>query len=388
MSGAPVGRVGGAGLIAGVLLLAACAAPGDDAEGAPPEALVAGMPSALDDLRHPSFPEPLIDVDDILSGGPPPDGIPAIDDPMFDRASEVDWLEPTEAVLSLTVGGETRGYPIQIMTWHEIVNDVVGGVPVAVTYCPLCNSGVAFEREVDGRELTFGTSGLLYADNLVMYDRQTESLWPQLTGIASVGALTGTELTAIPMGAVGWADFLEAEPDALVLNRDTGHSRSYGTNPYIGYDDPSTLPIFPLPEPTDARLTAKTRVVGIDVDGEVVAITRDRLARDGVTALVVGGDDLVVFHAAGQASSLDAPGVADGADIGSVAVFRAELDGEVLGFAPDGDAFVDDATGSRWDVLGNAVSGPLAGERLEPVTHLDTFWFAWVAFQPGTDLLR
>ena len=190
--------------------------------------------SALEDPRHPSFAEPLLDPDLVVSGGPPPDGIPAIDEPTFQRADQVGWLEDEEPVLSLTVGEETRAYPLQVMTWHEIVNDTVDDVPVAVTYCPLCNSGVAFEREVDGRVLSFGTSGMLYADNLVMYDRQTESLWPQLTGQAAIGALTGQQLVAIPMGVVAWTDFRDANPTALVLTRDTGFDRPYGSNPYVG----------------------------------------------------------------------------------------------------------------------------------------------------------
>lgn len=255
-------------VVACVLLLSACTTPAapSDAPSTPGRAAGAaeGVPSALDNMQDPSFPGPLIDLGEVLSGGPPPDGIPAIDDPSFQPADEVDWLAANEPILSLTVGGETRGYPIQVMTWHEIVNDTVGGIPVAVTYCPLCNSGVAFEREAAGRVLSFGTSGMLHADNLVMYDRQTESLWPQLTGSASNGFLTGTQLTAIPMGAVGWEDFRTAHPDALVLTRDTGFARPYGDNPYDGYDQPGTSPIFPLPEPTDDRLTAKTRVVGID----------------------------------------------------------------------------------------------------------------------------
>ncbi|GAA4374623.1 DUF3179 domain-containing protein [Agromyces bauzanensis] len=332
--------------------------------------------------------DPLIDPGEVLSGGPPPDGIPAIDDPRFQPADEVDWLTANEPILSLTVGGETRGYPIQVMTWHEIVNDTVGGVPVAVTYCLLCNSGVAFGREAAGRVLSFGTSGMLYADNLVMYDRQTESLWPQLTGLASIGFLAGTQLTAIPIGAVGWEDFRAAHPEALVLTRDTGYSRPYGDNPYDGYDQPGTSPIFPLPEPTDDRLTAKTRVVGIDLGGERVALTRDRLAEDGVTHLTVGGRDLVAFQAPGQASALDMPRIADGAEIGSVAVYDAELDGEVLRFAKQGGTFVDAGTGSRRDILGNAIEGPGLGQSLTPVRFLDTFWFAWVAFHPDTELQR
>jgi len=195
--------------VAPVLLRGACTGvdPARDDPGASGSARE-GVPSALDDPADPVFPEPLIDLDHLVSGGPPPDGIPPIDDPQFEPRGV--WLGEHEPLLSLTVGGETRGYPLQVMTWHEIVHDTAGGIPVAVTYCPLCNSGVAFERHVGRRLLDFGTSGMLYADDLVTYDRQTESLWPQLTGQASVGVLTGTRLEAIPMGVVGWGQFRTA----------------------------------------------------------------------------------------------------------------------------------------------------------------------------------
>jgi hypothetical protein len=163
-----------AAALVGLLVLTACSA-GDEGDDAGEPAAAAGsagptedVPSALDDRFDPRLPEPLLDPEQIVSGGPPPDGIPPIDEPRFERADGVDWLGDREPVLSLTVAGESRAYPLRIMTWHEIVNDSVGGEPVAVTYCPLCNSGVAFERRAAGRVLTFGTSGLLYADNLVM----------------------------------------------------------------------------------------------------------------------------------------------------------------------------------------------------------------------------
>ncbi len=387
----------GAVLGGAVLVLAACSAgpttsttgQGENPSPAPGN-LTPGSredtQSALDDMRDPSFPPPLIDPDLVLSGGPPPDGIPPLDDPQFERADTVDWLGDREPVLSLTVGGETRGYPIQVMTWHEIVNDTVGGTPVAVTYCPLCNSGVAFEREAAGRLLSFGTSGRLYADNLVMYDRQTETLWPQLTGQASIGVLTGEQLTAIPMGAVDWATFRDADPDALVLSRDTGFDRPYGRNPYVGYDDPASPPLFDLPGQQDPRLTAKTRVVGVDLAGQTIAIPRARLAADRVVELSVSGEPLVLFHTPGQSSALGDEQIADGADIGTVAVFRATQDGVRLRFTATEDGFVDDRAGTRWDILGRATDGPSAGETLEPVRFLDTFWFAWVAFHPDTEL--
>ena len=381
--------------VGAVLLLGACtetAPPAPETGAEPSAATLAPDPredgaSALDDMRDPAFPAPLIDPDQVRSGGPPPDGIPAIDKPRFVRAGSVDWLGATEPVLSLTVDGETRAYPLQVMTWHEIVNDTVGGVPVAVTYCPLCNSGVAFRRRAAGRLLSFGTSGRLYAGNLVMYDRQTESLWPQLTGQASIGVLTGTQLEAIPMGAVGWATFKSANPDALVLSRDTGFERPYGRNPYVGYDAPGSPPPLDGPGPDDPRLSAKTRVVGLAAAGEQLAIARERLARDGITEVTVGGRRLVVFHTPGQSSALDEADVADGADIGNVAVYRPRVHGRSLRFLAEDGGFTDTRTGSRWDVLGRAVAGPLAGARLHPVAFLDTFWFAWVAFHPDTRLL-
>ena len=359
---------------------------GSSDAGNPAEPDAAEFESAIDDPDHPDFPDPLIETGDLVRLLRP-DNIPAIDEPQFQAADEVDWLAGAEPVLSLTLAGETRAYPLQVMTWHEIVNDTVGGVPVAVTYCPLCNSGVAFEREVEDRVLDFGTSGMLYADNLVMYDRQTESLWPQLTGEASVGALTGTKLAAIPMGVVGWDQFRAAHPDSLVLTRDTGHERPYGTNPYTGYDDPDSDLLVPPPTPTDPRLPAKERVVGIELDGDAVAIVRTRLAEDSVVDVRVAGRDLVAWHLPGQRSALDESEIAEGAEIGTVGVFSTTLAGQRLTFTATDAGFHDAQTGSTWNVLGHAVEGPAEGRRLDPVTHLDTFWFAWVAFQPETRLV-
>ncbi|MGH8775287.1 MAG: DUF3179 domain-containing protein [Jiangellaceae bacterium] len=387
-----------ASALALALVLAACDA-GEPPEGSAgqPAATVTlqqadaspreDVPSALDDMGDPSFPEPLVDPDEILSGGPPPDGIPAIDAPTFLRVDDVNWLDDTEAVLSLTIEGETHGYPIQVMTWHEIVNDTVGGVPVAATYCPLCNSGVAFDRRVEGRVLSFGTSGRLHASNLVMYDRQTETLWPQLTGQASVGVLTGATLASYPMPPVAWRDFQRAHPDAWVLSRDTGFSRDYGANPYAGYDDVDSSPLFPAPGGDDDRLAAKERVVALRGDGETVAVLRAAVERAGVLTETVDGQELVLWHQEGQASALDTGLVAGGRDIGSVAVFDPTVGGRVLSFTTDGAGFTDTQTGSRWNILGQATDGPLTGEQLTAYPFVDTFWFTWVAFQPATRLV-
>jgi hypothetical protein len=383
-----------------VVLIASCTSPAppqDDTAASPPAPVALpqvepdppeDVPSALQDMHHEDFPEPLVDPSEIISGGPPPDGIPPIDEPTFLKAGDVDFLDDAEAVLAFTIGGETRGYPVQIMTWHEIVNDTVGGVPVAVTYCPLCNSGLAFEREVDGRVLSFGTSGRLWANNLVMYDRQTESLWPQMSFTASVGVLTGTELTPHLATLLSWGDFRQAHPDAWVLSRDTGHDRDYGRNPYVAYDQPDRQPLFPQAT-DDARLPAQTRVIGIeddDGDGTPVAVVRDQLAAAAVMELAIGGTDLIAWHRPGQASALDDARVSGGRDIGTVGVFLPEVDGQHLTFTPTDDGFRDQQTGSTWNVLGHATDGPLAGEQLTPFRHVDTFWHAWVAFQPDTTI--
>ncbi|HEX6197271.1 MAG TPA: DUF3179 domain-containing (seleno)protein [Jiangellaceae bacterium] len=353
------------------------------AENSPKE----DVPSALDDMNNPEFPEPLLDTADIMSGGPPPDGIPAIDEPKFEKVEDVNWLEDTEAVLAVEINGDARAYPFRVMMWHEIVNDTVGDVPIAATYCPLCNSGVAFDRRVGDRVLDFGTSGRLHASNLVMYDRQTESLWPQLTGEAAVGVMTGTQLDFIPISPVGWADFREAHPDGWVLSRDTGHSRDYGANPYAGLDtDPNRDPAFGSTEDDD-RLPPMERVIGVHGQDESVTIVRSDLAEAGVLTETLDGEPLVAFHADGQASALEAGSVSGGSDIGTVAVFDPTVEGEELTFSKDGDMFTDEQTGSTWDIFGRAVDGPLEGERLDERPFIDTFWLTWLPADPDTRII-
>ena len=349
---------------------------------------VEDVPSALDDPTADGLPEPVIDVDRIRSGGPPPDGIPPIDDPVFMTPEDVDVLADDEPVVAVTVNGDSRAYPVQVLTWHEIVNDTVGGVPVAVTYCPLCNSALVFDTRVGERVLDFGTSGSLYLSNLVMYDRQTESLWPQAEGEAVAGVLTGERLVRIPAGMVPWATWREANPDGLVLSRDTGHDRPYGENPYVGYDEVGTEP-FLFDDESDPRLPAKERVVAFGEPDDPVAVVTSALLDEGVIEVDVEGVGRVAALAvAGQASALDSAAIAEGRDVGTTGVFVARVGEEELTLSrePDG-RFVDSGTGSTWTVLGEAVAGPLTGEVLERVPSVDTFWFTWAAFQPETRLV-
>jgi len=394
-----------AGIVGLGLLAAACGGDGDTSSGAAPtersesagestgttvDQVAASpaedVPSALDDPNDESFPDPLIDPDDLLSGGPPPDGIPAIDEPKFLQPDQVDFLDDVEPVMALQIGNDARAYPMQIMTWHEIVNDTVDGVPVAITYCPLCNTAIAYDRRLDDRVLDFGTSGMLYNSALVMYDRQTESLWSHFTAKGIVGHLAGQELDVYPVAIVSWADWREAHPDGLVLSRDTGHERDYGRNPYPGYDDIDS-PAFLFDGEVDDRLAAKERVIGIESDGDAVAVRLDELTDRGVIEVDVDGTELVVWLQPGTASALEAGSVAAGKDVGSSGVFVPVVDGRQMSFARTDDGFVDDQTGSRWNVLGQAVDGPLAGAALEPVVHVDTFWFAWGSFLPETRIV-
>jgi hypothetical protein len=332
-------------------------------------------------------PEPLVDLDEIRSGGPPPDGIPSIDDPKFIGVDAVNFLEENEPVLAVDIDGDVRAYPVQILMWHEIVNDTVGGVPVAVTYCPLCNSAVAYDRRVDGQVLEFGTSGLLWNSALVMYDRQTETLWSHFTGQGIVGELTGTEIDVFPVATVPWGAWRDAHPDGLVLSRDTGFDRAYGRNPYPGYDDVTSQP-FLFEGDVDGRYTAMTRIVGIEIDDDALGVPLITLQEDRVVQADVAGAGIVIFWEPGTASALDASDVAGGDDIGATAVFVPVADGQALTFSASDAGFVDNETGSTWNLFGQATDGPLAGSTLEAIPHVDTFWFAWSAFRPDSEILE
>jgi hypothetical protein len=257
-----------------------------------------------------------------------------------------------------------------------------------VTYCPLCNSAVTYDRRIEGKETTFGTSGRLYASSLVMYDRATESLWTHFDGRAVVGVLTGTQLDPIPSPLLAWADFKSAYPDGQVLSRDTGFDRNYGQNPYFGYDNPETSP-FLFRGDVDDRARAKQRVVGVTVGDVSTAYSLDAISAGAGKATngTVGDVDVVVFWVAGQATALEGADTADGRDVGSVSVFDRVVRGESLTFTSTNDGFIDEQTGSVWDLSGRAISGDLDGEQLTQIPHLDTFWFAWSTCRPGTELV-
>ncbi len=300
------------------------------------------------------FSKHAIDYREIKSGGPPKDGIPPIDAPKFERlvagkasgwAADIADVEP---VIALSIDGDARAYPLRILVWHEIVNDTVGGVPVAVTYCPLCNTSLVFRRELEGRTFDFGTTGKLRNSDLVMYDRQTESWWQQFSGEAIVGELTGKTLKLVPSRLESFARFRERYPNGQVLVPANPGLRPYGSTPYGGYDTIGRWPFLyegGMPDGIDAM----ERVIAVEVSPgkhEAWALDLLRAKRE-----IVSGD-LVLKWEPGQASALDAREIASGRDVGNVVVQRR------------------------------------VGDRLEDVPYDLPFAFAFHAFRPKSAIHR
>ncbi len=269
----------------------------------------------------------------IHRGGPPRDGIPAIDDPKFIAARQARRLMAQERVLGLNRNGVSKAYPIAIMNWHEIVNDEIGGEAVVVTFCPLCGTGVAFSARAGARQLNFGVSGLLYNSDVLLYDRQTESLWSQLLSRAVSGPMRDTSLQLIALEHTTWGDWHKRHPDTLVLSRDTGYGRDYERDPYAGYEDSRGI-YFPVTH-RDPRYHPKERVLGIEVNGQFKAYPFAELSKtDGVIRETFNGVPLEIHYDRGShsARALDANG--------------------------------------------------------ESIPAITAFWFAWTAFHPETDVFK
>lgn len=330
-----------------------------------------------------------VPFDEILSGGPPRDGIPSIDNPKFVTSENANgWLTDPEPVISFQLNGEVRAYPLKILTQHEIVNDEVGGVPVVVTFCPLCNTALVFDRRLDGTVYEFGVSGNLRNSDLIMYDRITQTWWQQLTGEGIVGELTGYKLTFLPATIISYGDFKAAHPQAQVLSRDTGfEGRNYNRLPYAGYDRVDNPPLLYTGD-LDGRLLPKERVAAVTIGDVDAAFPFSTLDTERVVNYNVGGMDLVVFFKPGTLSAFANLRTGSLDEVGATGVFEAELDGRKLTFSPQDDNFIDNETGSIWNILGQATEGPLAGQALTPIVHGNHFWFAWGAFKPNTSIYQ
>jgi Protein of unknown function (DUF3179) len=316
----------------------------------------------------------IVPLDQIVSGGPPPDGIPSIDDPKFISIQEADkYLKDSDLVLGLNINGDVRAYPLQILVWHEIVNDKLGGVPITVTYCPLCFTNQVFNRTLEnGQILEFGTSGKLYNSNLVMYDRTTKSLWSQAMSQAIVGKLAGAKLERIPFDVVYWKEWKQLYPDSKVLSTDTGSPRPYGADPYGDYYTNGDV-LFSVSN-SDDRLGLKEIVVGFENSGQYKAYRLQEIESKKAINDQVNGKPIALL-------SLH-PFM--------VRAYDPVVDGQVLEFSFNAkdQNFIDTRTGSVWNFEGKAISGQLKGKQLTRIPFDEGFWFEWVAFHPKTELYQ
>jgi hypothetical protein len=345
-------------------------------------------PARADSEFKTDFSKHSVPYSEIRSGGPPKDGIPAIDHPRFVSVNEAnEWLNDREPVVFIQVGGDARAYPIQILMWHEVVNDTVGDEPLIVSFCPLCNTAIAFKRTFNRQVLDFGTTGRLRHSNLIMYDRQTETWWQQATGDAIAGEFTGAQLEFYPASMISWQDFKSLYPNGKVLSRETGYSRNYGDNPYFGYDDISQTP-FLFSGTTPEQLPPMARVLTVDLNSEAVAYPYEILSELKVINDTVAGEAIVVFWTEGTASALDARSIPEGHEVGSAVAHSRSHENQELTFEFKDGKFLDAQTGSEWNVFGQAVTGKLKDKQLAPLISINHFWFSWAAFKPETRIYQ
>jgi len=263
-----------------------------------------------------NFDKITVNPEEIQSGGPGKDGIPAIDHPKFIPIAEHTNIKGDEPVIGVIIGGEAKAYPLRILIWHEIVNDVVGGTPVAVTYCPLCNTSLVFDRRLDGQILDFGTTGKLRKSDLIMYDRQTQSWWQQYFGEAIIGKLSGKRLNVIASRLESFDQFKQRAPSGLVLVPNNPESRNYGANPYAGYDRSAFPFLFKGTVPKD--ISPMMRVIAINDVGFTLPLLKEKGQ--------VAHDDIIISWVKGQRSALDTQRLDQGRDVGSILVTRNQGD--------------------------------------------------------------
>ena len=317
-----------------------------------------------------------VPLDKIVSGGPPQDGIPSIDNPKFQSVQEADEiLEDSELVLGLNINGDIRAYPLQILVWHEIVNDVVGGEPVAITYCPLCFTNQVFNRTLnDGSIVEFGTSGKLYNSNLVMYDRKSNSLWSQALGEGIVGDYSGVKLERIPFDIAFWKEWKKLYHESKVLTRDTGTVRPYGADPYGDYYT-NDLILFPVAN-DDKRLGLKEIIIGLEDKSQYKAYKLQDIETDKVINDVIGDDKKIALVSLEpfMVRVFDRVIDSDNNDEGNKNIV---ID---LFYNQTNNTLIDKVTNSELNFEGKFIKGQLQDIQLKRLPMDQGFWFEWVAF--------
>jgi hypothetical protein len=297
------------------------------------------------------------------------DAIPPIHDPKYVTAPEAAWLGPDDVVIGYSSGGESWAFPVKILNYHEIVNTELDNKAVLISYCPLCYSGIVFSRTLEGEVLTFGNTSALYESDMVMLDYGTGSYWWQVAGRSIVGTLTGKALTILPSVTIPWKEWRALHPQTAVLSRDTGHSRNYDWDPFVNYSQYVNAGHFAFPVSTrarDTRLPPAAKVIALKQDGEVRVFPLDPDGGRALMDLAAAGPIVVFTEPTGPSGR----------------IFRTEVEGRNLSFEFTTGGYTDRETGSRWDLEGRAVSGPLKGRHLQALPSMISFWFALIAAEP------
>ena len=336
---------------------------------------------------------PLSEIQIVLPKG----SFPTLDDPKFVEKKEgLEMFFAKEPVIAIEINGKAKAYPLNILTIHEIANDVLEGIPILVTYCPLCNSGIVFNRELNHNGetsiLEFEPSGMLSKSNLVMLDRKTETLWQQLMGTAIVGTYNKAELEILPSLFISVEEFFSRYPKGKILSKKTGFTESekqYGYNPYTKYDA-KTEPLkrFFDSDKVDKRLPAMERIVDIENNGDYKIYSFNSVAKKGVINDIFKTSKVVLFYKSGTVSILDENDISKSKNVGSVTVFNAIFDGLHLTFKKKKGIFTDSQTKSKWDITGYCYAGKLEGNQLQIMPHSNHFAFAWLAFNPTSEIYK
>ncbi len=325
-----------------------------------------------------------IDLSELLPGGPPKDGIPAIINPKFTTIKFASkYLDIKEPLIVVKLNNIVKAYPLQILLFHEIVNDKFANTPVVITFCPLCYSGIVYNAKVNGFDLKFGVSGLLRNSDLVMYDQLTESFWQQFTGEAIVGEMLGKKLQVLPSQIISFQEFKKNYPYGIILSNKTGYNRPYGKNPYRNYDNIETTP-FLFTGKKDNRLPQNEKVIGIKIKNIAKAYPYSITQKKKIILDEVANQQIVIFHLQGTLSSMDKLNIKDSKDVGATGVFIPRIDTLLLSFELINNKIIDKQTGSTWSITGKATKGKLKGSQLEQIPHGDYFAFAWFAFKPNS----
>ena len=327
----------------------------------------------------------------------PKGSFPTLDTPKF--VNKVEGLEmffAKEPVIAVAINGIAKAYSLNILTMHEIANDELEGIPILVTYCPLCNSGIVYNRVLNHNGeieiLEFEASGMLRNSDMVMLDRKTETLWQQLMGNAIVGTYNGAELDIVPSLIISVEEFFERYPNGQMLSKKTGFTdseKNYGFNPYKKYDEnKNPIQHFFNSDKVDKRLPAMERIVDIENNGDYKIYSFTSVAKNGVINDTFKTSNVVLFYKSGTISILDENDISASKDVGSVTVFSAIVDGNISVFAKEKEIFIDVETKSKWDITGFCYAGKFKGKQLQIQPHSNHFAFAWLAFNPNCEIYK